>query len=271
MAKSKCPGCKKRIDFELHGWICPECGFLQYDNNNSAGAVPEMPVQQQEPRVSDIPERRIRPQNTSRHSGASRSNRIFRKVLSVIFFLVTIPLVLLMGIGIALEIPDIMEKSEMQNSDVQIECTYAEINDEISVGTDVIRITDAYLFEREEFPFPRGGKYIAVRFESNSEKIYDKAWPVICDADEGRYVKPLYLNDIAGNDDLYAKLIDEDIAYKFNDTEGVLIFLVKESSENFTLNVYSGKNTGYGIYDTQVDAICRIPLAIEEKSGGDAQ
>lgn len=271
MAKSKCPGCKKRIDFELHGWICPNCGFLLHDNNYSTGAAPEIHVQQPEPRVSDFPERRIRPQNISRHSSASRSNRIFRKVLSVLFFLVTIPLVILLGIGIALEIPDVMEKSEILNSDVQVECTYAEMNDEISIGTDVIKITEAYLFEREEFPFPRGGKYIAVRFESSSGKLYDKAWPVIYDADEGRYVKPLYLNDIAGNDDLYMKLVDEDTAYKFNDTEGVLIFLVKKSSEDFTLNVYSGQNTGYGIYDTQVDAICRIPLVIEEKSGGDVQ
>lgn len=271
MAKSKCPGCGKRIDFALHGWICPNCGFLLHDNNYSTESVPEIPLQQSEPRVSDVPERKINPESTSRHSSASRSNRIFKKVLSVIFFSVTIPLVILLGFGIAFEIPDIMEKSEMQSREVQIECSYADINDEISIDSDIIKITEAYIFEREEFPFPKGGKYIAVRFESSSYDLYDKAWPVLYDADEGRYIKPLYLNDIAGNDELYAKLLDEDAAYKFNDTEGVLIFLVKESSENFTLNVYSGQNTGYGIFDTEVDAICRIPLTIEEKSGGDAQ
>ncbi len=283
MAKHKCPQCKLRFDYEMHGWICPGCGKVITDGDEKTVRAQESleASLNQQKKASGRPAaaRSVnQPRSTPSRPAASWSgSSIIGKVLYRLICTGLLVLVLILGLGIALMAPEMIE-SIRKNSDVEVPSVMAaEMNEDLCAGEYVIRITEVFVPEWEELSVPENGEYLAVRYETRGEDEEDPlgdpsdiTWASLYDKTSCTYLLPLFATDLTEDDEVYSKLYDMGVSHDLSYEKGILVFLVQEPADSYDLYLVTGEENGYGMTDVLADICYTIPLTLTEEGEGAA-
>ncbi|MBQ8686957.1 MAG: hypothetical protein IJ512_00250 [Ruminococcus sp.] len=280
MAKHKCPQCKKRFDYELNGWICPECGFVITAGDEESAIHQEKLelLQEQQQKAAARQARRYSSQSrhTSRPAASQQSasgmGSLIGKVIYRLICSGLLILVVFLGIGIGVFIPETMRSIE-KNSDMEKpSITIEEMNKPIRAGEFSIRITQAFFPEWEEIETPEHGRYLAVRYETRGENEddflqdpSDVAWACLFDKTASSYLMPLYTTEMTDDDEVYSMLYGKGVMYDLSRDEGILIFLVTEPVSEYELYIVTGEENGYGQTDVLAETCCSVPLTVTEE------
>lgn len=260
MAKHKCPSCKKRFDYEQHGWKCPYCHYI------ILGSIESNVIQQE----------RIELQNKKRLKNKRRfefkeylKNRMFMSMVSILLILV-----LLFGIGIGVKIPKVINLKNKTQDRQEITQLDANMNEIIHIGSFTIKITEAFWLDCDELPEPKSGKYLAVRYQTGGknkddamQRLSDIAWTGLHSIESDSYLLPLNASDLVGSDETSMKLRKSGVADSLGNSDGILIFLVTDTPQDYELCLFSGDENGYNQYSVLVSECYTVPLEIKEQAG----
>lgn len=262
----------------MHGWICPECGFV-ITNDAEEGVLRQEELeelQEQQQRAAEKAARQQRkvPRPPVQRKSTVSAGSILGKIVYGLFAAGLTGFVLLLALGIALTIPETMDSIENYEETDPPELDVAEMGDPIRAGDQLIWITEVFEPEWEGLSAPAGGKYIAVCYESggseNVEYLESPVWGCLSDSTACTYVLPLYTSELTEDEKIYSMLYDKGVTYDFSEDEGILIYLVSEDSSDFMLYLVTGVPNGYGKTSVLAEACYTIPLTLTEEGEGAA-
>lgn len=247
MGKQRCPQCGKKFDFELSGWICPECGLV------ILGSTEKKLFQKKNRKIE------------------------FDKYVKEKFFgtLINCALVfiLLLGIGISVKIPNLVRERRNAEKEAEIVKTSAEMGNVISIAPYTLRVTQAFVPDWDILPKLNGIHYLAVDFvtagknqESVLKNLSDIAWVCLHDAEADSYLVPQGVYHLTGSDANQTELRHMNVTSELDKKEGTLIFIVQSPDREYDLCVFTGNESeGYGRYDISVNEQYTIPIKLTDQ------
>lgn len=265
MAKHKCPACKKQFDYEQNGWICPYCHFIVSGSAESN----VMEQEQAEQRNREF-------QREKHRSDAARDIKWYlKKRLIGSGITILVVFVLLLGIGIGMKVPELIELKNKTQESREITQLDARMNENIHIESFNIKITEAFTVHCDELPEPKSGSYLAVKYEirgrnreNAAQKLSDTAWAGLHSLESDAYLLPLYISDVVGSNKTASVLTDAGVTDLLDNEEGILLFLVTDDSrQSYELCLFSGEENGFNQYNTLVSERYNIPLKIEKQAG----
>lgn len=258
MGKQRCPQCGKKFDFELSGWICPECGLV------ILGSTEKKVFQQEELRKKTETQKKNRSSDFKQYL----KRRFFASLVSVliVFFI-------MLGIGISVKIPDLVRKQRTAEKEADIVAAMAEMSELISIAPYTLEFTQAFVLDWDMLPKLDSIQYIAVDFvtagknqESVLKNLSDIAWVCLHDVEEDSYIVPQSVYQLTGSDANQTVLRQMNVTGELDKKEGTLIFMVQSPDREYELCVFTGtESDGYGRYDVSVNEQYTIPLKLTEQ------
>lgn len=264
MAKHKCPACKKQVDYEQNGWICPYCHFIV------SGSAESNVIEQEQ-----TEQRNREFQREKRRSDAARDiKQYLKKRLIGSGITILVVFVLLLGIGMGMKVPELIELKNKTQENQEIAELDAQMNETIHIGSFNIKITEAFTVHCDELPEPKSGSYLAVRYETSgrnkedmAQQLSDIAWAGLHSLESDAYLLPLYISDVVGSDSTAKALRSAGVIDSLDNEEGILLFLVTGEIQSYELCLFSGEENGFNQYNVLVSERYNIPLDIEAQAG----
>ncbi len=258
MGKKRCPQCGKKFDFELSGWICPECGLV------ILGSTEEKVFQQEELRKKA----EINKRNNKYGFKYYLKKRFFTMLVSVLLIFV-----ITFGIGLSVKIPDLVRKQKDIEKDAVIKSTSAEMGELISIAPYTLEFTRAFAPDWDILPRLDSVYYLAVDYvaagkdqESVLNNLSDAAWVCLHDIEADSYLAPQSAYQLTGSEVNQTALRQMNVTGELDKKEGTLIYMVQSLGREYELCVFAGSEAdGYGRYDISVNEQYTIPLKITEQ------
>lgn len=258
MGKQRCPQCGKKFDFELSGWICPECGLV------ILGSTEKKVFQQEELRKKTETQKK----NKSSDFKQYLKRRFFASLVSVllVFFI-------MLGIGISVKIPDLMRKQRTAEKEADIVAATAEMGELISIAPYTLEFTRAFVPDWDILPKLDSIQYLAVDFvtagkdqENFLNNLSDSAWVCLHDTETDSYLAPQSAYQLTGSDENQTALRHMNVTSELDKKEGTLIYMVHSIDREYELCVFTGTEfDGYGRYDIAVNEQYTIPVKLTEQ------
>ena len=257
----------------MHGWICPECGFV-VTNDAEEGMLRQEELEELQEKQRRTAERTASPQRNVRRSSAKKKGNagpghILGKLIYGLFAAGLTGFVLLLSLGLVLTVPETLESIQRNSMTASPELDVAEMGEPVRAGEQIIWIEEAFEPEWEGLSAPEGGKYIAVRFGASGrdgiESLESPAWACLCDGASGSYILPLFPSELTEDEKVYSMLYDKGVTHDFSEDEGILIYLVSEDASDFMLYLVTGEPNGYGQTAVLAEACYTIPLTLTEE------
>lgn len=207
MAKKACPNCRKRFAYEMHSWVCPNCGTVitasMEDQTFSTDELQSEPeIEYKDAHTTECYEQKHDPStgNAPCAGGVAKSaKRLGTSMIVAVITLVIISIVALMVVNtnrdvsyrepettaVSSEEPETEEASNIEqetepgtepSSEIvitEIEIISAAVGEPIKMGGYDLTITEVFEPDWEELPAAEGWKYIAVSFEKTDGNGYE--------------------------------------------------------------------------------------------------
>ncbi len=259
MGKQRCPQCGNKFDFELSGWICPECGLVILGST-------EKKVFQQE-------ELRKKAETNKRNNKKYGFKYYLKKKFFTMLVSVLLIFVITLGIGISVKVPDLVSKQKNIEKDALITSASAEMGELISIAPYTLEFTQAFVPDWDILPELNSINYLAVDFVTagkNQENVLsnlsDIAWVCLHDIEADSYLAPQSAYQLTGSDENQTALYHMNVTSELDKKEGTLIFMVQSPDREYELCIFAGSEAdGYGRYDVSINEQYTIPIKLTEQ------
>ena len=299
MAKHACPNCGKWFDYEFNSWVCPKCGTVVTGSMESeqlqreaSGDIPRK--QKETPTVLDY--------DKKDGTGVYKIRKVVTRIVAASITLVIISVAALMVLktynkDASYHEPDIepttVSSQELETEaytdsteseseteaeteptteyvPVEIEESTASLGEAIGMHGYDLTITEIFEPDWKELPVADGWRYIAVSFEKTDADGYEMfgfvgkdAYAALHDKTEDVHLMSIYESDIISYEDDETNLYySYDMISGLSYGSGTLLFLVKDTSNEFELCIYEGVGTSYSDYKLNADRMIVIPVTL---------
>lgn len=297
MAKKPCPNCRKRFDYEMHSWVCPNCGTVitasMEDHTFNAGEFQAAPQTE----YKEAPT--VRDYDRKHGTGVYKARKVVFRIIIAAVTLTIMSVVALMVVKTDKDAsyhkpePTTASSGEPETEEytysteeteprtepateiaiTEIEVTSAAVGEPIKMGGYDLTVTEVFEPDWQELPVIEGWRYIAVSFEKTDENGYEMygfngkdAYASLYDKNEGVYLMLLYESDLISYEDDETDLyMSYDMVSGLSYGSGTILFLVKETSNEFELSVFEGEGTSYSDYDVHAERRIVIPVTVNEQ------
>lgn len=300
MAKKPCPNCRKLFDYEFNSWVCPKCGtVITASMEDQTFDTGEFQAASQK-KYKSVPT--VRDYDKKHGTGVYRVRKIAIRIVAAAITLSIISVFALIVISdkkdasvhvaepeptvssveiVTEEYTDSTEYTEPEATAetsteaviTEIETASAAVGDPIEMGGYTLTIMEIFEPQWQELPKAEGWRYIAVSFEKNDadgNEMYGfcgkDAYASLHDKTEGVHLMALYESDIISYEDEDTSLyMSYDMISGLSYGSGTLLFLVKDTSEEFELCISEGEGTSYSDYELYTERRIEIPVTVTEQ------